>query len=103
MATFTGKRYMTSGIHNEIPLAYQIIMWGMIDTDKNTKKELDYLQIFELKPKYENGKNYQVITKRQEQPRRQSVKIIDSDNPISAKILVIDDISHVTMLLNHEY
>ena len=103
MATFTGKRVITMGVNNEIPESYQNIMWSMIISDINKKQELDYLQIFELKPSYDKGKMVQMITKKQEQPRRESVRTVISDNPISAKIFVIDDISHITMLLSHEY
>ena len=103
MAVFTGKRYMTDGIRNDIPLECQIIMWNMIDEDRHMNNELDCLQVFELKPLYENGVSAQVITKKQEQPERQVKRQFSFDNPVSAKIFVIDDISHITMLLNHEY
>ena len=103
MTAFTGSRYITIGIKNEIPLEYQIVMWEMIDDDRRMNKTLDYLQVFELKPSYENGKTVQKIIHTQEQPRRKSIKTVDSDDPISATIFVIDDISHITMLLSHEY
>jgi hypothetical protein len=75
----------------------------MIDDDRRMNKTLDYLQVFELKPSYENGVVMQEIVHTQEQPRRKNIKTINSDSPISATIFVIDDISHITMLLSHEY
>lgn len=103
MITFTGERYITIGIQNEIPVEIQAVMWGMIDDNKRQGKILDYLQVFELQAVYKKGERVQAITHRQEQPRRKKTIIIKSVNPITAKVFVIDDISHVTMLLNHEY
>ena len=103
MAEFTGTRYITNGIQNEIPVELQIIMWDMIDVLRNSKQLLDYLQVFELRPVYENGVEMQEITHSQEQPRRKKKITIESNAPISIKIFVIDDIAHCTMLLCHEY
>jgi len=103
MAEFTGTRYITAGIQNEIPVELQIMMWDMIDEMRNLKQKLDYLQIFELKSVYENGSMMQEITHKQEQPWRKKKITIESNAPISTKIFVIDDIAHCTMLLCHEY
>ena len=103
MAEFTGKRYITSGVENEIPIELQIVMWDMIDENRQQGKDLDYLQVFQLKSTYVNGVEMQEITYSQEQPRRKKKITIKSDSPVSEKIFVIDDITHSTMLLCHEY
>ena len=103
MAEFTGTRYITCGIENEIPIELQTILWDMINKDRQQGKVLDYLQVFALKSAFENGVIMQEITHSQEQPRRKNTTTIKTDSPISAKIFVIDDTSHITMLLNHEY
>ena len=103
MAEFTGNRYTTCGIQDEISAELQTIMWDMIDENRQQGKVLDYLQVFELKPKYTNGKGIQEIVHSQEQPRRKKKVTIKTDDPIYAKIFVIDDGSYSTMLLNHEY
>ena len=103
MAEFTGKRYITSGVENEIPVELQFTMWDMIDEARQQEKVLDYLQIFILRSVYENGTQVQEIVHKQEQPWRSKKITVESDNPISAKIFVIDNESYVTMLLNHEY
>jgi len=103
MAEFTGKRYITSGVENEIPIELQIVMWDMIDELRHTKQKLDYLQIFVLRSVYENGVEIQEIVHKQEQPWRKKKITVESDSPVSAKIFVIDDITHATMLLNNEY
>ena len=48
---FNGKRFVTSGIAEKVPLLLQVIMWNMIDTMDEPK---DYLQVFDLSE--ENGK-----------------------------------------------
>ena len=103
MIPFTGARYITIGIQNEIPAELQALMWKSIEEDRNLHKELDYLQVFELKSAYNNGIRMQEIVHTQEQPRRRKRITVENDNPVTAKVFVIDDSTHSTMLLNHEY
>ena len=42
---FGGKRFVTSGIAEKVPLELQVIMWNMIDTMDEPR---DYLQVFDL-------------------------------------------------------
>ena len=101
---FNGNRYMTSGINAELPLELQLILWGMIQDNVNKKDfTMDYLQVFELKSVNIDGMTMQEITHRQEQPSYKNVFAFETDNPITAKIFVIDDIVHITMLFSHEY
>ena len=58
------NRYITSGIENSVPLYLIMILWELIDREKQNTK-LDYLQIFRLSK--ENGK--QRIVHEQEQPK----------------------------------
>ena len=48
---FNGKRFVTSGIAEKVPLELQVIMWDMVDAMDDPK---DYLQVFDLSE--ENGK-----------------------------------------------
>ena len=48
---FSGKRFVTSGIAEKVPLLLQVIMWNMIDTMDEPK---DYLQVFDLLEETEN-------------------------------------------------
>lgn len=57
---FKGKRFVTSGIAEKVPLLLQMIMWDMVDAMDDPK---DYLQVFDLSE--ENGK--QKIVHSQEQ------------------------------------
>ena len=94
---FNNQRYVTRGISNELPLMLQIILWGLIDSMEVVEK--DYLQVFCLSA--ENGK--QKIIHEQEQPEFSKEYLFPSEDPITAKIFVIDDETHTTMLLAEEY
>jgi hypothetical protein len=100
---FNGSRYLTRGIQSELPIELQIILWSMIDDNIKKGLELDYLQVFELKSVNISGMKMQEITHKQEQPLRTNTFAFETNNPISTKIFVIDDVSHITMLLSHEY
>ena len=94
---FNNQRYATSGINSELPLLTQIILWGLIDTMEVVRK--DYLQVFCLSA---DGENQRIIHE-QEQPEYRKEYLFPSEEPITAKIFVIDDETHTTMLLAEEY
>ena len=94
---FNNQRYVTRGISNELPLMLKIILWGIIDSMEVVEK--DYLQVFRLSA--ESGK--QNYVHEQEQPEYSKEYLFPSDNPITAKIFVIDNATHTTMLLAEEY
>ena len=94
---FQNQRYATSGINSELPLLTQIVLWGLIDSMEVAEK--DYLQVFCLS--VEDGK--QRIIHEQEQPKYRKEYLFPSENPVTAKVYVIDDKTHSTMLLAEEY
>ena len=59
----------------------------------------DSLQVFKL---VANGTSQQVIHS-QEEPSYERTFTFPTDEPITAKIFVIDDATHSTMLLAEEY
>lgn len=61
--------------------------------------ERDYLQIFHLSC---DG-DHQRIEHAQEQPEYQHVVVIPGEQPVDAKVYIIEDPDHVTMLLADEY
>ena len=94
---FNNQRYVTRGITNTVPLVTQIILWDCIDSMKVERK--DYLQVFKL-----TAKNHtQHVTHSQEEPIYERSFEFQTDEPITAKIFVIDDETHSTMLLAEEY
>lgn len=97
------NRYMTRGISSEIPFYLQNVMWLMIESMEIEKK--DYLQIFELSKTVADGKVFQKIIHRQEQPEyEKSVTVlVNEEDIVEKKVYVIADVSHCTMLLAEEY
>lgn len=92
---FKNAKYLTHGVQSEIPIELQIFMWSCIESVPKP----DYWQIFRLEPM----KTMQKIIHEQEQPEYRKEYLLKSDNPITAKIYVIDSDTYSTMLLASEY
>ena len=101
-------RYMTKGIAEELPILYQILLWGIIDKLRDSGQRMDYLQVFRLKTTTNPDREGKLlsITHSQERPRYEKEYILpvskDSES-ISGKIFVIDDAEYATMLWSDEY
>ena len=93
---FQNKRFLTRGVQAEIPMELQLFLWNCID---QLPEERDYFQVFKLD--VFNGKQH--IHHFPEQPEYSKEYQISTEKPITAKIYVIDDIDHSTMLLAEEY
>ena len=94
---FKGKRFSTRCIAETLPTPLQAVMWMLIES---MTVEKDYLQIFELSE--HDGK--QRIVHKQEQPPYRREYLLQTGTPfLNAKIFVIDDMTHSTMLFNYEY
>ena len=94
---FKNQRYLTRGVYSEIPIELQLFMWECID---RLPENRDYFQVFEL----ENLGSIQRITHFSEQPEYRMEYLLPAiANPITAKVYVIDDGDHSTMLLAEEY
>ena len=90
-------RYLTRGIDENIPLELQLFMWEAVDRMPEPK---DWLQVFNLS--VENG--LQVIKHTSEQPKFDMTYILTAlTKAVTAKIYIIDDGDHCTMLLAEEY
>lgn len=92
---FKNAKYLTRGVQSEIPIELQLFMWGCI----GSVPDPDYLQIFRLEPM----KTMQKIIHEQEEPEYRKEYLLKSDAPITAKVYIIDDGEHSTMLLAEEY
>ncbi len=93
---FRNSRYLTRGVQSEIPPALQLFLWNCID---NLPEPKDYFQVFELS---QSG-CLQTIHHFSEQPEYHMHYCIPEKHLISAKVYVIDDTEHSTMLLAEEY
>ena len=89
-------RYLTRGVDAEIPIALQVMMWQAVDQMPQPK---DYLQVFRLSEK--NG--LQIVHHTSEQPQFEMTYIAETEKPVTAKVYIIDDGEHCTMLLAEEY
>lgn len=95
--SFNGQRYLTQGVQAEISFELQLFMWALIAQLSEPK---DYLQVFRLSV---SKKGTQHIVHKQEVPAYSREYDVRIDNPINAKVYVIDDSDHSTMLLAEEY
>ena len=93
---FQGQRYLTRGVQTVIPFELQFFMWELIDQLPEPK---DYFQVFKFT--IQDGKQH--ISHESEQPEYHKEYNIETANPIEAKIYIIDDDTHCTMLLAEEY
>jgi len=98
---FNNERFLTKGVNTEVGTFLQFLLWDMIDEMEVEKK--DYLQIFNLKPIIVDGDMVQEIIHTQEQPPyKRRIVLNKLTEPINAKIYVIDDGTHSTMLFPEE-
>lgn len=93
---FTNERYLTCDIDSTIPLALQLFMWECVE---RLPEQRYYLQVFDLKP----VGPIQSISHTSEEPEYHREYLIPSDAPVIAKVFIIDDGAHSTMLLAEEY
>ena len=104
---FSNNRYQTKGIKEYLPIELQVTLWKLIDQAKTEGKELDYLQVFEIEElDSDDGQRRIRINHKQEEPPREAtytLEIPEETELVSAKVFVIDDGTHSTMLLASEY
>ena len=94
---FQNSRYLTRGVQETIPPELQLLMWNALAAIPEPK---DYFQVFRLSVL--NG--IQRIEHEQEQPPFKREYLLPTvENPIAAKVYIIDDGDHSTMLLAEEY
>ena len=100
---FDGNRYITSGIQQEIPLAIQLMMFESLALMERKAGELDRLQVFRLTTKEKDGAFLLNIRHEQVIPEASMDYFMPVDEAVNAKVYIIDDVDHVTMLLAEEY
>ena len=100
---FNGKRYITRGTINTLPLDIQLILFQSIELMRGKVEKLDWLQVMMLETIDKDGVKVLHITHEQEQPEGKVEYYIPVDCNIQCKVFVIDDVEYVTMLLAEEY
>ena len=94
---FNDQKFLTRGIESEIPSWLVHLMWHMVLTMEIEEK--DYLQVFKL-TKTPVGQH---IVHEQEHPPDRNELDVPCDDAVDAKVFIIDDLTHSTMLLAEEY
>lgn len=94
---FTKERYLTREVADRVPIGIQLLMWDLVEK----LEERDYLQIFELIPKYSEIVE---IVHKQEIPEVTSIyKIKNNEVKNKMKLYIIDNGEYSTMMFSHEY
>ena len=94
---FNHQKFLTRGIESEIPAWLVHLMWHMVLMMEVSEK--DYLQVFTL-TKTPTGQTHRP---RAGQPPYRYELDVPCDDAVNAKVFVIDDLTHSTMLLAEEY
>ena len=100
---FNGKRYITRGIDNKLPLDIQLILFQSIELMRGKVEELDWLQVMTLDTIIKDGIKVLHITHEQEQPEGKLEYYIPVEYKLKCKVFVIDDVNYMTMLFAEEY
>lgn len=95
--SFNGQRYITRGVQSKLPFELQLFMWALIAQLPEPK---DYLQVFRL---FVSDNETQHIIHEQEEPPYHKEFDLVFDAPVNAKVYIIDDGDHSTILLAEEY
>lgn len=100
------ERYITVGVKVSIPLELQMFLWELQGNMRLMNKEVDYLQVYELKSS-DNSNKKQLIIHRAEVPKHEERYQIAVGQVIKQKIFIIEDKYEdriiQTMLLAEEY
>lgn len=94
---FQNPKYLTCGAQRTLPGWLVLLLWHLIGRIPDEQR--DYLQVFRLS----RTTTGQHITHEQEQPPYAYEMDVPCIDAVNAKIFVIDDQTHSTMLLAEEY
>jgi hypothetical protein len=94
------QKYITAGVCDQISLPTQMVIWQLA---ASLPLEADYLQVFRLKPGVKDSRIIQIIEQSQEQPEFQRTFSFYCEEPVTAKLFLIDDGDYITLLLASEY
>ena len=95
-------RYITRGVNEKLDLRLQLILWNIIYKLNEEGKELDYLQVFNIR-KCEEGILIEHSQEVPEYKEKYFITLEDIDIEGTIKIFVIDSGDYSTMLLAEEY
>ena len=94
---FENQKFLTRGVMAEIPSWLIDLIWCIVFSMKTEHK--DYLQVFTL-TKTPTGQH--IVHEQEQSPYRYELDV-PCDDAVNAKVFIIDDLTHSTMLLTEEY
>jgi hypothetical protein len=94
------QKYVTAGVCDKISPLTQMMIWQLAST---VPCQADYLQVFRLNPGVKNGRAVQIVRQSQEVPEFQRSLSFYCEEAVTAKLFMIDDGDHITLLLASEY
>ena len=102
--TFSGSRYVTSGVAENFPIELQAALFSAIEQMREkVSGQLDYLQVFEIATEIKVQKKFLHIYHMQECPEANLEYFIPTDVEVNGRAYMIDDVDHITLLLAEEY
>lgn len=102
--TFSGSRYVTSGVAENFPIELQAALFAAIEQMREkVSGQLDYLQVFEIATEFKGQKKILHIYHMQECPEAKLEYFIPTDVEVNGRAYLIDDVDHTTLLLAEEY
>ena len=102
--TFSGSRYVTSGVAENFPIELQAALFSAIERMREkVSGQLDYLQIFEIVTEVKGQKKILHIYHMQECSEAKLEYFIPTDVEVNGRAYMIDDVDHITLLLAEEY
>ena len=97
------NRYITNGVRRELPSEVILLIYNEIDELISSKKELDYLQVFNISV-IDRDSGLIEIEHSQEVPLYKKTMFINNKEvKEDIKIFVLDEEVHSVMLLSSEY
>lgn len=102
--TFSGNRYVTSGVAENFHMELQVALFSAIEQmSEKVCGQLDYLQVFEIVTEFKWQKKFLHIYHMQECPEAKLEYFIPTDVEVNGRAYMIDDVDHITLLLAEEY
>lgn len=102
--TFSGSRYVTSGVADNFPIELQAALFSAVEQMREkVSGQLDYLQVFNIVTEFRGQKKFLHIYHMQECPEAKLEYFIPTDVEVNGRAYMIDDVDHITLLLAEEY
>ena len=96
--TFSGSKYITSGVAENFPIELQVALFSAVEQMREkVSGQLDYLQVFEIVTEVKRQKKFLHIYHMQECPEAKLEYFIPTDVEVNGRAYLIDDVDHITL------